>query len=185
MFDDEPLDHDDDLSNELPLKATSLDKKLPAGQNFGAISRIRGTVNDYAMKVTQCRWFLNVNLGTLQGVLKRLRGNRKYAIGGSNIGLDIGYKQLVTRLKSLMGAHKVLKKAIDTQSDINLGELVQIMAPLERFVESMGTDFGADLRIVLMHAKFCGHKRMLSVATSFRDELLAVPPMLHSRVRGD
>lgn len=74
---------------------------MPTGQKNSPISRIRGTINMYTTKLSTLKWLQNFKIQTIQALCRRLTAHTPMIIGGSNVELEIAFRQLRQRGGSL------------------------------------------------------------------------------------
>lgn len=145
---------DADETEEMPLSRFSLDRKLPGGSMFAALTRIRGTLNSYAYQVRLVGWLEGTKPGTLYALMRRLQPYEIKIVGKFDIDLEIAYKQLQARLAALLLLHKSAKSYNDTKKLVNLLPVLRPCAVLRKFLELIPATLACDLCILESYAIF-------------------------------
>lgn len=144
----------DDWEANLPIAAESLDGPLPTGSLFGALRKMRQTVNTYASQVCVVSWHNDFKYPVVQALERRLREKEGQIIGKYNLDVQVGYKQILSRITNLLLFSRALKSWADSQDEMNLVDVLKPFAEVERFTTAKSLTIAPDLRIVLMHARF-------------------------------
>lgn len=100
-------DGDDDV--ELPLSDLSLSTPLPVGTFYRPLARMMVTINRYASRLTEVRFYDELNLGTVFSAQRRFLNYAQIVKDKGNVELQIGYKQLAERLASVVKFQKAVR----------------------------------------------------------------------------
>lgn len=145
---------DDELMSDMPINPFSMNARLPSGGNYHAISRIRSTINRYTADLSDPRWSSSVNLATIQALRRRLSNHEMHIVGRAHVDLEIAYRQLLERVDMVIIIYQALKSWVDAQSDTALSVILKPVQRLAPFMSAIGREFGAEVCLLVAHAKF-------------------------------
>ena len=140
--------------SKLPLVPESIDALLPAGLLFGSISRIRGTVNMYTSKVAKPDWFVGFKVPTIQALERRLSAYSEQVVGRNHCDIQVGFKQVLSRVTALLEFHKSLRSWVTSQDDTVLAKTIPSYNVLNMFLDKTGQVMHADLQVVMTMSFF-------------------------------
>lgn len=115
---DDGMDFDGDESDaDMPLSDLSLSTaKLPVGQAYRSISKMRKTINNYCMGMLGGRFWSGFMLGTLHSLQRRFNAIAGPIEKETTVEMRIAYKQLSKRLATYIQVFKALKSYNDSQN---------------------------------------------------------------------
>lgn len=134
----------------MPLNMFSVAARLPQGEVFGAIKRIRQTINEYTRRDAMQHWVIGLKLGAIKALSRRLRGHQDSILGKSHVDLEIAYRQLRARVSSLTSLLKAIKSWCNNERDDLLEGIAKYKPALLQYLEFMELDFFHDIKIVFM-----------------------------------
>lgn len=121
---------------------------------FGALTRMRGTLNAKALLVSKMHWLIKVKAGTLHAHTRRLMPYEASIAGKFNIDLDIAYKQLQSRLAALLLLHNAAKSYSEPKK---MNELVPVIAPMQvlgEYLRRCDASFAPNLFALQAHSGY-------------------------------
>ena len=92
----------------------SVQGKFPAGTTGNSLSRIRKTINEYAMKLTDTadhkEWYPYFKTGTVKALERRFIQHETNVLSSMHIDTMKTFKVLVVRIQALLGRHRACVK---------------------------------------------------------------------------
>ena len=137
------------------LSPFSLDAIFPKGSPlYLALRRTRGTLNERVLDLAIIDWVLRARTPSFISHLGRIKAHSHEVIGKVDPDIELGFRDMVTRLHSLIELHKKLKTWIDNKDPSLLVHVVRLLNFFQRFLENRGRTLAPDLSIVRFHGMF-------------------------------
>ena len=133
-------------ADELPIAEPGALGKLPSGNIFNSVGRIRITINAYVEEMQSVGWYVGFKLPTTQALYRRLQNHYQGIMSCAHCDVQIGYKQCRARVCAMIELHKAISKWLSTHDD---DELISILNPfkiLQSYLDYMELGVGEDLR---------------------------------------
>ena len=140
-------------ADELPIAEPGALGKLPSGNIFNSVGRIRITINAYVEEMQSVGWYVGFKLPTTQALYRRLQNHYQGIMSCAHCDVQIGYKQVSARVCAMIELHKAISKWLSTHDD---DELIHILKPFGIPQSHWGyakLTAGEDMGILLFAAK--------------------------------
>ena len=85
-------------ADELPIAEPGALGKLPSGNIFNSVGRIRITINAYVEEMQSVGWYVGFKLPTTQALYRRLQNHYQGIMSCAHCDVQIGYKQVSARV---------------------------------------------------------------------------------------
>ncbi|CAK0856992.1 unnamed protein product [Prorocentrum cordatum] len=150
----EPADQSEDESSKSAVNKFSVDERLPKGQLFISIGRIRATINSYVECTGSLGWLPDFKVQTVQALERRLNQHKAEIEEQANVDIKVAFSQLSVRVSSLIQMFKLFKAWFDENADTALVPILEKMSKLNPYMEHKGLQVAADLQIIIKYATF-------------------------------
>ena len=131
-------------ADELPIAEPGALGKLPSGNIFNSVGRIRVTINAYVEEMQSVGWYVGFKLPTTQALYRRLQNHYQGIMSCAHCDVQIGYKQVNARVCALIELHKVVSKWLSTHDDEELISMLKPFKLLKRHLDYKGLSAGED-----------------------------------------
>ena len=148
---DEGMGSDGDAD---PVHKMSIDDDMPTGGIFTQVQQIRKTVNKYCNALSIADWYMTVKVPTVRAAERRLLKYEQQVVSGSQVEVQIAFKQLCARIRAVLGLHKTLKVWGDSQQVERLAACAKYFRVLARYFDAVKGSFAPDLGILKVQAEF-------------------------------
>ena len=133
----------------------SMTEEFPKANVFQAMTRIRGTINEYVEKMaTDFYWHKNLNVPTLGALNRRFMKHEDQIMGTASLDIQIAYKQLQDRVQGMLTVHKVLVQWSHSDSDDKLIELVGSLASILHYLNEVDQELAPPLALIAIRTIF-------------------------------
>ncbi|CAK0875216.1 unnamed protein product [Prorocentrum cordatum] len=153
----------DDGENILAFQQTkgindlSVSGNLPSGTVYGAVNKIRGTINAYVNKLAESSWYDKFVLGTMHALHRRLMKHKHNVVGKAQFDVQCAFHQLDNRLdKGLIALYKGTKGWLESQDDAMLIDTLEPFTIVLPCLMKERVCLSEELRIVMIYAIFQG-----------------------------
>lgn len=147
---------DDELADisSRTLPAMSLDLRFPFQGFGGPLTRIKGTINDYVLKLAAEHWMEEFMAPTVAALARRLVSHTADIDGTMHMEAVAAFKSLKARVSYLILLYRSIDNWTRSQNDALLANVLRYMRGLDPVLAHFGCKMASDLSIVRARAVF-------------------------------